>query len=517
MIRLLDTPTLYPLGSLIKQMKEWVDATKFEREYNQDLINIYRGGLAPYIDRKLTEINGKDGSLISRQTKVVINSLKSVIDKESKVYTPGVVREVEDKNLINQEIVDYYIRELGLDAVMQNANEYYNLNNYVALEPFIMNGNPGLRVLTSSECIPFSDNPDIGYIPNVIIKPMGTSREYKSFGYSYSSENKYRTVDIYWAYSTTEIIIFDSDSNYRDDLMFEYGLLAFVPDETGELALQPSGNPYGVIPYLYITKSHKSLIPMADSTLMSMAIDPSIQYSNINYGLQFQQYGMLVATDLDDKSLAGLKVSPRIIANVKSDQGREGSRSGSLSVVAPTVDVNGGLQALDSKWRFFLTVRGFDTSNIAGNSGREYTGYLDRLVGESNATNLYRKQILTFKTAENVLWKLLSIVHNSWVANGLMVEERRGLTADVQVIATFNVAQPNYDEDTLLDVIGKALDRGVQSRMGALRRYHPDLDEAALEALFDEIRDEERSSTVDGSFNFVEAMANAQTGTTTDG
>ena len=53
--------------------------------------------------------------------------------------------------------------------------------------------------------------------------------------------------------------------------------------------------------------------------------------------------------------------------------------------------------------------------------------------------------------------------------------------------------------------------------MGALRRYHPDLDEAALEALFLEIQNEERSATVDGSFNFIEAMQNTNTTGNTDG
>ena len=50
MIRVLDVPTRVPLSVLIEPMNRWIEATRQGRDYNESLIDIYKGDIARYVD-----------------------------------------------------------------------------------------------------------------------------------------------------------------------------------------------------------------------------------------------------------------------------------------------------------------------------------------------------------------------------------------------------------------------------------------------------------------------------------
>ena len=510
MIRLLDVPTRLPLPSLIKSMLRWIDATKTGRQYNEDMVSIYKGDISRFVDKQIRLTNGAKGYKRLQRTKVVVNPIKAFVDKLSKVYTDGVVRTTE--NPVNQEILDQYQQWLCIDSNLQDSTEFQNLTKHNTLMPYIQDGRPGLRVLTGSEAIPYSDNEINDAIPTVMIMPRGTAYSYQGSNYT-STGQKERTVKIYRAYSTTEIIIFDSDEKLRPDLMLQEGLLETIVDETGVESVRPVGNPFGIIPFLYINESNKDLIPTPDSDLMTMALDASLQYSNLNAALQFQAGSILAGIDLESDSFKNIEWAANTVWDLRSeDKGREGSPNGSLQVIKPEVDIAGVIQALESKWQFFLSSRGLTPPNVSGETNvQQFASGVDRLIAESGATSLYRQQITNYKDVERVFWRLLAVMHNTWVRLGLMTDERRGLTEDVEVETKFTVAQPNFDENTLTELLITQLNERLTSRKRALRRLYPDLTTEEIDALIVEIDAEGTNTRVDGAFNMLQAADRIRT------
>ena len=483
---ILDQRTSVPLQNLIKPVLRQIENTLPHRRYNTALIEMFDGDLRRYVEQSLEKSMSSESFEIARNNIVVINTLKKIIEKLSKVYSEPVSRETE--NSTDQELLEYYEESINLDRVMLKVNEFFNLNKQCAIEPYVVNGQPRLRVLTADEFTVYSDSGTDPNIPTVFIKFGGYANKYES------PENDTRVVSIYYLYSVDQIIIIDSDGQVRLDLMIREGL-----DGT---------NPVGVIPFIYIYDDSRKLIPTPDSDLWPMAIDTSVALTNLNYANLFMSHSLIYGIDLDTESLSKLKAAPNKFLNLKSDPSRRQSGgAGSVGAITPQINIPDTLQSIQEKIGLWLSSKGLTPQGSTGTiTAQNYTSGIAKLIDEADAISLYKEQITFFRHVEQSLWHLISRVHNYWTEVGGL-EETRNFSDSFRPTIKFQIAEPTYSEDVLIDILIKELDSGLITRTDAIRRLNPEFSRREIEDYLREVRREMMDNQLDGAMSFMETAS----------
>jgi len=86
---------------------------------------------------------------------VSFNYLKFINARESQVFTFEPIYKASS----HQELVDQYVKLLGLNAVFQLGNEYSNASKSQIFQLYQKrNGDPGARAIDNSVFIPYSDD-----------------------------------------------------------------------------------------------------------------------------------------------------------------------------------------------------------------------------------------------------------------------------------------------------------------------------------------------------------------------
>ena len=502
-MRLLDLQTQTPIMSQIQSILDHIRDTEEARRYNAALIDIHEGNIRPYVESSIRAVTSAEAANIASNVSVILNPLRRLTQKLSKVYTEEVTRQTD--NEINQDIIEYYEDTLGLNRTLQNSNELFNLNKYFFLEPYLLRGVPGLRLLTSDDFIPYSDNTIDPTIPTIIIKPLGTAAELEPEDSSQPGH-----VAVYLLTSAVEVLIVDAERNIRFDLMRGRGLTAIQVDEDGRESEVVVGNPLGFIPGVFGSDDQRSLIPKPDTDLLPMAIDASVQFTNLNYATLFLTHSMFYGVDLHDGSVENLKSTPNTFWNLKTEPGRK-TQGGSaeVGVLTPEVKLTDNIMAIEQKLALWMSSRGLRPNSATGTlTAENFSSGIARLIEEADAISIYREQIQLYRKIEDTLWDVIRRVHNFWVTNGLLADENRGLTDDLQVRVQYTVAQPQYSEETLTDLLEKQLNNRLISRRRAVIRLNPDLSMDEIDDLLEEITSEGAASQLNGATNFLDMMNN---------
>ena len=480
---ILDLRTQVPLQNLVKYILKHIDDTRENRSYNTSLIEMFDGNLRYFVEQSLSRSMSGESFNIARNNIVVINTLRKIIEKLSKAYTEPVTREAQ--NPIDQELLEYYEDSTNVDRVMLKINEFFNLNKYCAIEPYIVNGNPKLRILTADEFCVYSDSPTDPNIPTVFIKFGGNARKYEA------TENDTSLVKIYYLYSADQILIIDSEGSIRTDLMFQEGLDGI--------------NPLGYIPFIYVYDNSRKLIPTPDSDLWPMAIDTSVALTNLNYANLFMSHSLIYGVDLDTESLSKLKAAPNKFLNLKTDPGRRQSGgSGTVGAITPQINIPDTLQSIQEKIGLWLSSRGLQTQAAAGNAtAQNYASGIAKLIDEADAISLYKEQIIFFRHIEEAVWTIIRDIHGFWSDNGL-IEESRRFSDGFDPIVQFQIAEPILSEDVLVDILIKELETGLITRKGAIKRLNPEFTAREIDAYLREIRSELLSTRLDGALSFMD-------------
>ena len=478
---LITTPTQLPLQRMIDPILSYIDEKQADRTYNSNLIDIYDGNIRPYVEYALSNSMSSESFNIANNNIVVVNVLKKIIEKLSKVYSEPVNRQTT--NEIDQEIMEYYSKELNFDHFMLRVNEYYNLNKYCAIEPFIRDGNPRLRLLNSDDFCVYSDDIYDPTNPTVFIKFAGQAQ-------SYNGEDLVR---VYILYSVDQIIIVDDKKEIRVDLMAAQGL-----DGT---------NPVGIVPILYIRDQGRYAIPRPDTDLYPMAIDTSVALTNLNYANLFMSHSLIYGIDLDTESLQKLKAAPNKFLNLKSDpQRRQTGGAGTVGAITPQINIPDTLQSIQEKLGLWLSSKGLrpnNTSSIQGNS-TNYASGIAKIIDEADAIAIYKEQIILFRSFEADFWYLMSILHNFWLSSDALAEETRGLSSTFDPIISFTIAEPTYSEDVLVDVLIKEISSGLITKADAIKRLNPEFTDGEVREYMIRIREERMDDGLSGAVDFIQ-------------
>ncbi len=455
-------PTRKPLRELmpaiVQHIRDHIDYLSF----NNRLMLVSEGQLRKEIEDSLRKELSPRAYEKAIQRVPSINLLVRIIDKLSRVYSEPVTRETS--NAGDTELIRFYEVEASFNERMTSANRIYNLHKAVALEPFIQDGCPQIRVLPAHQFLVFSDDPVNPLRPTVFIKFMGSDR---SIPFTDSNGRKtitdeVREVQKYYLYSDDEFLIIDSEGQARDDRMLDEG--------------QTGANPVGRIPFVYVNRSEFRLIPLPDTdTLENTILIPKL-LADLNYAVQFQSHSILVATDMDLP--ADLALNPDTVWGLKSS---DETRQGRVDAIKPTVDIEQVIMLIKATLSIWLEARNIKAGEMGQQQPGDAASGVARIIDEADATQDRQAQSQRFLDAERDLWDLIRELHNYWVDANLLEETRSKFTEEFDISVRFGDQKPVVNDMEKIQTAALYLHNKLMTQRQAVRYINPTMSDEQVD------------------------------------
>jgi hypothetical protein len=463
-------PTQRPLRDMVPDIVKHIRNHADYLSYNNRLFLVHEGQLRSEIEKSLRKELKSDSAYAKAKQRVPsINLLVRIIDKLSRVYSEPVIRTAPK----DQALVQFYERTACISEKLSSANRMYNLHKAVALEPFVQDGYPYIRVLPAHQFLVYSDDPINPLRPTVFIKLMGTDRNVPFTDQDGRKvlQDEVREVQKYYIYSDNEILIIDSEGQVRNDRMGQAGL--------------DGVNPLGRIPFVYINRSDFRLIPVPDTdTLENTILIPKL-LADLNYAVQFQSHSIIVATDLDVP--ADAERNPDVIWELKST---DETRQGRMEAIKPTVDIEQVISLIKTTLSIWLEARNIKAGDMGQVAPGDAASGVARIIDEADATQDRMIQCGRFADAERDLWDLLSTVHNYWV-DTKQIESGAKFGDDFDLSVRFGEQKPVVSDREKMEVIALKRANKLMTRRQAVREMCPHFTEQEVDKYVKELEEED--------------------------
>lgn len=431
-----------------KFLKEYIESHKNYISYNVQLFDIYEGNLKPYVDAILQSSLSQNYYKQIKERVYPINILKRIIDKMSKSYMKKPRREASS----NQDILEFYEDVLMFNQNMNSADEFVNLFKGYALEPYIVNGTPSLRVLPFDRFLVESD-----YIVDQTIM----TKFYKYIGkYRKMVRGQEKEIDVWFIYTDEEFLAMDEEGYIVDEFMRD--------NQGNELAGE---NPLGFIPFYYGNRSKYKILPTQDTDTLALAKLLPVQFSDLAGTILFQCFSILYGIDVDSENMV---MSPNAFWSMKSDP--QSDKVPQVGTITPSADVNKVLDFIREVFSVWMESRGIRVGSLGKTDGTFNLSGISKLIDEMDTYEAVNKQIEWFKRDEFNYWSLQGKMHNYWLESGQLTGFSR-LPDNWEVYTEFEQAKPIVDRSEMIDNIIKEKNAGFISKETAIKKLYPDWSE----------------------------------------
>lgn len=450
--------------SLIENRKDLVDyinSKKGYTEHNYQLFDIFEGNLKQYVNQILQRSLSENYYEQIKERIYPINILKRIIDKLSRSYSNNPTRLASS----NQDILEYYESAFMMNQSMNSADEFANLFKGYALEPFIYNGIPSLRVLPFDRFLVESDN---------VVDPTLMTKFYKYVGKipkRVKGNDFY--VDLWFIYTDEEFLAIDSEG----DIVKEY----MVDSDGNELNGE---NPLGFIPFYYGNRSKYKILPTQDTDTLALSKLLPVQISDLAGTILFQCFSIVYAIDIDSQNMV---MSPNAFWSIKSDP--QSDKVPQIGTIKPTADVNQVLHFIKEVFATWMESRGIRVGSLSDTNGTLNTSGISKIIDEMDTFEAVNKQIEFFKKDEYSFWKLQKDMHNFWLESGQIKNWGR-LPDDWEVFTEFDSPRPAISRTQEIDDVIKERDAGIISTETAIKKLYPDWDEKDVKLEMNKINQE---------------------------
>lgn len=431
--------------------------------YNYVLFDIYEGSLLKYVLEDIRK-QVSEKTFASIEPRVVpINFLKKIVDKLSQIYADEPNRILLKQDDSDQKLFEFYSGMLQVDTEMGLANEIFNLEKYVMIEPYLDGDVPALRIVQPDKFFVMSTNKANPTRVTHYIKIMGKTKD----------------ADILHVFTDDEFLIIDSNGKVLQDSM----------DAIGNSGI----NPIGRIPAVYIAKSKFDLIPREDTDLLKMTKIMPILFSDLNEVIFWQSFSIIYGIDLNDENLT---MAPNAFWSLKSDPAT--AQKPEVGTIKPQADIESVMNFIMFQLNTWLNTRGIKSGTASANT-TEISGF-SKMVDEIDTTEDRKKQIPYFKKAEYQLWDLImNFMHPYWVKNK-MISINQMFTPNQKVITEFKKQIPIVNTKETLAEVKEELNSRLTTRRRAIAKINPKMSADEIENLIKEI-DEENTVYVDENEN----------------
>jgi hypothetical protein len=446
------------LRNKVDTILKYIEANTGKIAENTTIFNILEGDVLTQVYKKIDEQLSGESQKISKQRVPPINILSKVVDKQTSLYSEKPERETE--NAQDKELVKQYSEALELDTSGETVNESFNAYKYGVIEIYNDKDDSAIktRVLPCNMFLPYGDDKKNPIKMTVMIKFMGSAEVGKPInGYveladSSTRKRDRKTVNIYHLTSDDEFLAITS----KGDI--------YAPD----MEDNPEGvNPYGVIPYSYVSKSKFLLLPKTDTDTISMSVLIPLLMTEVNFGMMFLSNPILYGIDIDTENL---QISPLTFWNVKSTD--ENDRTGSLNVLQPNMDIPKQTTWIKEQLAIWLETKNIKASHLIDMDGGSISSGIALIIREMDTTEDRNKQAKYFTAWERDFWYRLGKIHNV-LAGANQISEKRRFTDNLKVVTSFGTQMPVEDKTAVENRVISKYQAGLLSLETALHELYP--------------------------------------------
>ena len=439
-----------------KQVCEIVKSHSAYLDFNATLIDIFENNLCKYVEEDLAKQLSEKSFEQAKHRISPINILQKVIDKLTNIYQTTVNRSVMNGTDFDAALVAWYETEMSLNESMNSGNELYNLCNSTLLYPCVKDKSPYLMVIENDRFIPIASDPLQPTKLSDVILLGGTVGE----------------VETYWVFSDTTFFISDSNGDMRPDLMAAMG--------------NPAGvNPIGRLPFVYANSSKRKILPKQDSDAMKIVRLIPTMLSDLNLAAMFQSFSIIYGINIDDQNLS---YAPNAFWRLKSDNTTDAKPE--IGTIKPQVDYPQVLSLIEAQLSMWLGTKGIRASTVGALTQDNFSSGISKIIDEMDTFEARQKQVTMFMGVEKQLWDLLlNHMHPYWTATS-QIEPIYTWTSTAEVVTQFSVQLPMQSRGQIVRDIKEEYAAGFTSRFRALKKLNPELSDAQIEELIQEIEDE---------------------------
>lgn len=386
------------IKNILKDIKDRKDFFK----HNHKIFQCMKGNQLDVLRQEFSSMM-EDSEMADAKTKLAVslNYIQSITNKLSTLYSNDVTRTATS----DQQLVDFYIKNLDLDQMMQEGNEYFNGLKSTLFEVYQRtNKSLGVRSYANDRFHVYSTDPIEPNVPNIFIKFLGLTDSQKG--------KRQAKVEKYIAYSDEEWVEFDADG----------------------IVLNEGENFLGRAPFVYVNRDRADIVPVSNKDLLQAVISIASLLSDAATAAYYQSFPtkVLINTDID-KADINANVNTVMVLNSKPGS----SATPDFKVVASTLDLS---QALNLAMKIKNEL--LETLDIKS-SGAESNAESGIAMALKNTDTVDNKKIQQgfFVKAERELWEIIILYHNSIVRrnNASVKTPKTTFSEDCEVETSFEL------------------------------------------------------------------------------
>lgn len=454
------------LSNRIEEFLAMIEARKCYLSYNFEIMDIVDGNLFKYVDRALgVQLSGQPLA-IARERIPPINVLGRIINKLSKIYTQGVIRNVNSGTEKDSQMLSWYERKMKINMTMQTANRYFNMFKNCLIQPYlstIKGANPAIRVIPSDRFLPFSDSKDEREKPTGYVLIIGPG-----------INSKRKPTMVYMAINDYEYVYFNSEKEILTAL--------YTPEN-------PEGiNELGRMPFVYINRDEKSILPTQNSDTVKMTTLIPVLLTDINFAHMFQSFSLIYTVNVKD---GDLKFAPNAIWQFSTEPGSD--QKPEIGTITPSSDINGGLNLVANQFALWLNTLGIKPGEIGEVNGSNFASGIAKMLDELDTSEDRKEQIPYFSAAEEELWDLiLNYMHPAWENQ---IEFKGKFSPGAYVTVNFAEQVPLIRRGAVVSEQKTEVDSGFTTRKIAIQRINPHLSDTQVDELISSVDSEQSAAS----------------------
>ena len=440
--------------SIFNQKKEILEHIKMHESevgFNETLFEILEGDLLSHVAASLKDQLSENSYKSAMERVAPINLFKKTNDKISTLYVEDPTRKTELPS--DQELIDEYTAESSINTFMEDLNKAYNAYKWSVIELYEDNGLE-LRVLPSHQFLPYGNDSKNPLKVSAIIKFMGDMTK--------KPDNRIRskTVKRYWVYTADEFMSIDSDGELIEEDMIE----------------NEGINPFGVLPFVFVSKSRYLLVPKPDKDDLKMAILFPVLLTDLNFAAKFLAHSIFYGIDIDSDNL---KLSPDSVWIFKSD---EDGKKPEIGTIKPEVSIQDVLLLAKEQIASWLDTKNVKVGNVGQMNASSASSGISKIIDESDTSRERKRQEKFFKKVELELWRVLASMHNSLVAAKRITNMKTFSDPDNLVVnITYVDQKPMQSRKDKIEELKLEVDARFKSRSTAIKQLNPNMSEDEIE------------------------------------
>jgi len=452
-----------------KELIEYIRNNSEYLKYNADAYDILQGGLKKYVEEIMRSALSAEYFSKIQHRLIIVNILEKYISKVSIAYDNPPTRTAALGQEQYQEIIDYYVSTFNLNKKMGVADSYSHLFKGFALEPYLDNEKPKLRVMPYDRFLPYSDNNFDPTSETVLIKLMGEVTKEVIGVKNQITQQKYK---LYYTYSAEEFDAFTDDGE------------TYAP----ALADNEGINDFGVIPITYGNRVENELLPTQDTDILSMTKIMPVVLSDLSGAILFQCFSIIYGVDVDFENAT---ISPNALWSMKSDKSTD--KNPIIGILKPEADIEKVKEFILSVFILWLDTKGVRVGSVGAVNNANVASGVSKVMDEMDVQSVVKKSIDWFVQDEKEFWAKMIPIHNHWV-DMQIVKGFSKLPEDLTVIVKFPEMVAVRSRKELIEEKKIEVDSGFKSRKKAMMELNPDMSEEDLATELELIK-LERSNT----------------------